>query len=82
MARMSPGDSDGCAYCQACHIRDMPWRKLTREELDAKLRALGYKSLAELRQGGATDEDIEKILSGAAPQPDRTPKPPKEPDDQ
>jgi hypothetical protein len=60
----------------------MPWRKLTREELDAKLKALGYKSLAELRQGGATDEDIEKLLNGIWLQPDQTPKPPKEPDDQ
>jgi hypothetical protein len=48
----------------------MPWRKLTREELDAKLQALGYKNLTELRQGGATDEDIEKILSGTRPKPD------------
>lgn len=59
----------------------MPWRKLTREELDAKLQALGYKNLTELRQGGATDEDIEKILSGTRLQPDQTPERPKKSDD-
>jgi hypothetical protein len=42
----------------------MPWRKLTLEELDAKLKALGYVSLAELRRRGVTDEEIGEILTG------------------
>lgn len=56
---------------RAWHIGAMPWRKLTHEELDAKLAALGYVSLAELRRRGATVEDIEKVLSGAKPQSDK-----------
>ena len=42
----------------------MPWRKLTLEELDAKLKALGYMGLAELRRRGVTDEEIGQILTG------------------
>jgi hypothetical protein len=37
---------------------------LYREELDAKLQALGYMGLAELRRQGVTDDEIQKILTG------------------
>jgi hypothetical protein len=50
----------------------MPWRKLTLEELDAKLKALGYMGLAQLRAQGVTDEEIGNILTGEKlPQPAR-----------
>ena len=42
----------------------MPWKKLTLEELDAKLKALGYMGLAQLRAQGVTDGEIGKILTG------------------
>jgi hypothetical protein len=53
----------------------MPWRKLTLEELDAKLKALGFAGLAELRRRGVTDEEIGQILTGEnLPEPKPGPK--------
>jgi len=42
----------------------MPRKKLTLEDLDAKLRQHQLPSVAELRRHGVTDEEIQRILTG------------------
>jgi hypothetical protein len=51
----------------------MPRKKLTLDELDARLRQHKLPSVAELRRHGITDEEIQKILTGEQlpePKPD------------
>ena len=52
------------AYRQGFHIDGMPRKKITLEDLDARLRQLKLLSVAELRHYGITDEEIQKILTG------------------
>jgi len=51
-------------YRQGFHIDGMPRKKLTLEDLDAKLRQHQLPSVAELRRHGVTDEEIQRILTG------------------